>query len=241
MREDLITILLELCKLYDKDASDALTSLWCGSLSDLTKEELSMALRMHAKGPDCRFFPMPGQLLAWIRPVPDKEEEASLIVNNIFAALRLYGTDSVGENRAQLRIGPTGWEYIKRCGGWTTWSLSIKDESDIPIMQAQARRSVMGLLEIKKSNEVQGEIRKLSDFGVKLKELRNMIENRHGAKKDWGSFPDSDKATLCQTIKKRIQGKMTDQEWECFCASLQRAADASPEPAIIVKTRENLG
>ena len=55
-------------------------------------------------------------------------------------------------------------------------------------------------------------------------------KERHDAENAWGSFPDSDKAAICQTIRKRMQGQINDQEWASFYSSLVNAANNSPDP-----------
>jgi hypothetical protein len=48
-------------------------------------------------------------------------------------------------------------------------------------------------------------------------------------KESWGSFPNDDKSLICKTITQRLQGKMSDQEWQGFFSSLDNAAKNAPQ------------
>ncbi len=176
MRQEIGKVYTGFCALYGKDFNADALSIWVQVLSDLTVPELRMAVQYYAKDPSlCKFFPQPGQLYGLAKPREDKEEQASCIVDNIFQALRSYGTDKYNESRAKLKIGPIGWKWIEQQGGWQVWARTVTDEDMVPTLRSQARKSVMGLIQVQNNLEITGKQvepdKTLSDLGVTMKEL----------------------------------------------------------------------
>jgi hypothetical protein len=178
MRRNIIFTLKGLTEIYDKVVSDELIEIWVSILKDLTPEELAKGVHAYVIG-NHPFFPKPGQIYVLARPQIDTDQEASLIADRIFSSIRSYGTDPLGTERARNKIGELGWQYIQNEAGWDSFSRSIKSEDDIPILKAQVRRSLMGLIERKKKDIDQpvaiGEpVRTLESLGIQMKQLNDV-------------------------------------------------------------------
>ena len=166
-------------ELYDKQFSELLIDMWFSVLHDVTDQEFVNAIKAYVTDPKNVFFPKPAQILGLAKGVLDVESQASLIADNVFYCLRSYGTDQIGEERAKSRMGDVGWAYIKNGGGWATFVQSIKDEADVPILKSQARKAIMGLLELKRSNRpiesdpiaIERAQTQLSALGVSMKTI----------------------------------------------------------------------
>ena len=95
------------------------------------------------------------------------------IADNVFTALRSYGVDLVGVARTKLKVGEIGWQYIELQGGWHMFVKSVTSESDIPILKAQARRSILHLLgKNKRGTSTESKTVLLEQLGVKMRELK---------------------------------------------------------------------
>jgi hypothetical protein len=152
MRADILLALKVLSVSYNKVIDDDTYLVWEAVLRDLTPLEIDKAVMAYSRDPENSFFPPPGKIYGLARPQGDKEEEASLIADRIFAALRAYGTDTLGTDRAHMKIGDLGWTYIENQGGWPTFVGSVRSDDDVPILKAQCRRSIMGLIQRKRSD-----------------------------------------------------------------------------------------
>jgi hypothetical protein len=174
MKEEILKAYTGFCQLYGRDFSKDGLSIWVSVLGDLSIDQLRMAVQFYAKDPELsRFFPQPGQLYGLANPKENKEEKASNVVDNIFQALRSYGTDKYNENRAKLKIGPIGWKWIEQQGGWQVWVPTVTSEEMVPTLKSQARKSIMGLIQTETNLQITGQARTqtLNDLGVKMKEL----------------------------------------------------------------------
>lgn len=179
MRPDIVTTLLGLGQIYEKRITDELVQIWCNVLKEISPEELTTAVKAYVIDPKNVFMPKPGQIYGIARPQPDKEEEAALIVDRIFHALRSHGTDAYGTERAKDKIGEFGWNYILQVGGWHSFVGSVRSEDDVPIIKSQIRKSLMGLIQ-RQRNDIQllqnesdsAKLLPLKSLGLEMKTLK---------------------------------------------------------------------
>jgi hypothetical protein len=176
VRRDIAITLAGLGQVYEKEITESLIQIWCALLGELTEEELNAAVKAYCLDPELsRFMPKPGQIFGLARPQIDREEEAAIVADSIFAAQRLYGADSVGTSRAQLKIGALGWEYIQAQGGWQVFWHSVTSTDEVPILKSQVRKALMGLIHRQRSGMATSrpalEEVSLKSLGVELKTL----------------------------------------------------------------------
>lgn len=172
MREDILLAMKGLSEIYERKITDDLMSIWQSVLKDLSQEELAKGVEAYVLDPSRDFFPKPGQIYALARPQGNKEEEAALITDRIFACLSSHGKDDYGTKRAREKIGELGWMYIEQTGGWSKFGLEL-DNGDVPTMKSQARKSIMGLIQRKISDMSLPEQkpRSLKSLGIEMKQL----------------------------------------------------------------------
>ena len=151
--------------IYRVEIQHELIVIWQEILRDLTLDELVRAVKIYNLDPELsKFMPRPGQIYGLAKPEPDKREEASLIADSIWTALTMYGEDKYNTNRAKLKIGPVGWEWIETQGGWSTFHRNYNQEDvNMGTTKAQIRNSVMGLIENGKRNRSTGSLENLSE------------------------------------------------------------------------------
>lgn len=166
-KSDIVTLLKGFCDAYEKPMTEPLINIWATVLGDLSPEELSRASKEYLRGPNCAFFPKPGQIYQLARP-DQSEGEASLIADRIWAACS-YGTDSVGTERAKTFIGELGWAVVENHGGWSSFNRSVTSIDQGPILKAQWRKSVSEMMLKKKRGEPITQ--QLTNDGISLKTL----------------------------------------------------------------------
>jgi hypothetical protein len=175
MKSELIVeSLYALAALYDYEVPEEIIPIWQAALSDLTIEELNLAIKLYVLS-NQPFFPKPGQLYSLIKNPFEVKTQASNIADSIFTSVRLYGSDKVGTARARLKIGDIGWQYILNNGGWELFIESVSSEEVVPTMKAQARISIEGLItqnirdrEISQQPE---NLKCLKDYNIELKKI----------------------------------------------------------------------
>ena len=165
-----------LAEIYDKKITNDLMKIWNAVLQELTEEELAKGIKAYVLDPKHEFFPKPGQIYGLARPQGNKEEEAALIVDRIFFALSSYGKDSYGTRRAREKIGELGWLYIENQGGWDQFGSGVENDS-VPTLKSQARKSIMGLIQRKRSDmpmtpEQENKVITLQSLGIEMKKLK---------------------------------------------------------------------
>jgi hypothetical protein len=164
-----------LARIFDQVVDAQLTAIWLTVLGELSDEELVAAVKLYCIDAESKFFPKPGQIYRLARPEFDTKEEAAIIADNIFAALRAYGTDSVGTERARLKIGEIGWNWIANSGGWDTFVNRGIEEEQVPVLQSQCRLAILGFLFKRKydkeSLQNETKVRSLKDFGLTIKSI----------------------------------------------------------------------
>jgi len=173
-----------LARIFDQVVDAQLTAIWLSVLGELSDEELVTAVKAYCLDAESKFFPKPGQIYRLARPEFDTKEEAAVIADHIFAALRAYGADSVGTAKARQKIGEIGWNWIINCGGWSTFVCRGIEEEQVPALQAQCRLAILGLLSKQKydkeSHSIKNKVRSLKDFGLAMKAI-DTTEERNGA------------------------------------------------------------
>jgi hypothetical protein len=174
---EIMVTLRGLGTIYDKEISEDLLQIWCSVLQGVTSEELTRAVRVYVTAAENVFFPKPGQIHAIAKGIVDLESEAVQITDSIFYCLRSYGPDPLGIDRTKKKIGEIGWLYIQSIGGWEAFVISVRSEDDVPIIKSQVRKSIMGLLQRKRSgfpdriHEKLEAVEAFKRLGIKMKEL----------------------------------------------------------------------
>jgi hypothetical protein len=69
-REDFLQILIATGEMYEKRLSTAVLGLYWESLKDLSIEQVSRGISIHANSLDCKFIPKPGDIRKAIAPRP---------------------------------------------------------------------------------------------------------------------------------------------------------------------------
>jgi hypothetical protein len=185
-RLELGKVLYGLGKIYDKDVNEDVLSIWFNALQEVTCEELARAVTAYIKQADSKFFPKPGEIYALAKGIVNLESEAALIADLVFQAQASYGCDITGTLRAEMKMGEIGWSYVKNCGGWETFVQSVRSYDDVSNMKSQARKSIQGLLERKRSGVPDREQQKLENLevmkklGLKMKDM-GTSEKREGS------------------------------------------------------------
>lgn len=154
------------------ELTDEMIHLYFVALQDLNLQQIRQACLAVIKGTK-PFFPTAGELRAKLQP--ETKEDAAIIADAIFSALRLYGSDSVGTERAKNKIGDIGWAWIKSIGGWATFVTSVIDEEQVPTLKAQCRLSLLSLFSkqnyYKDISPDQTPLKSLADYNVVLNRL----------------------------------------------------------------------
>lgn len=99
------------------------------------------------------------------------EKEADELPEKIWACIRDYGSQKSKEHRVKERLGPIGWAFVERSGGWQRICDQATHDNMAPTLKAQWRNAIKAMLaspEVKAqhlglSGTVQDEIKKLAD------------------------------------------------------------------------------
>lgn len=162
-------LLLALAKYYREQMDDERLSMFAEDLSDLSIEELALAIK-HAKHTATR-MPFPSQLRAFIgRAQISNEDRAQLISSDILAAISKFGYTN--PEKAKEFIGEAGWLVVQTQGGWSNLC-SLVDDQNFTTFRAQLRGIALSVLN-NKHNFTQNEDIKSKlklDFGSLLRSL----------------------------------------------------------------------
>jgi hypothetical protein len=172
IRNDIVAAVLGFGIVFDRSIPDELVQIWINTLNELSPGEIAFATKAYLLDPKlCQSFPKPGQIFSLARPTENKEEQAALIVDRIIYAARSYGKDEFNKNRAKIKIGPIGWQFIEHQGGWDNFLKGLISEEDVLILKSQARKSIMGIMDQEKNAANKEKIVTLESLGVKMKEI----------------------------------------------------------------------
>jgi hypothetical protein len=177
MRPVIIIQLNGLAVTYDKEVTKDMITIWEAVLSDLTDEEIRMAVTAYVRS-DKGHFPRPGQIYSLVKPQENEDHEAILITERIMSQIGPNGGDSAFNcNRAKMRIGEVGWRYITEYrSGWSAFCNSFDENTNLEVAKSQIRKALVGLLIQKNSsmsmidNENE-QPRSLRSFGIEMKSV----------------------------------------------------------------------
>lgn len=137
VRSDITEVVLAFGEAYQKTISDNIIQYWNQVLNDISPVELTRAVKTYLTGPECKFFPQPGQIYALAKP-DDTKEEAVILAAKIIGAISKFGPYRVTDVKEYL--GELGWEVVTLRGGWQ--NLCELDYEQLPAAQAQLRELI---------------------------------------------------------------------------------------------------
>lgn len=162
-------LLLGLAKYYREQMDDERLSMFAEDLSDLSIEELAIAIKQ-AKHTITK-MPFPSQLRAFVgRAQISNEDQAQLISTDILAAISKFGYTN--QEKAKEFLGDLGWGVVQRQGGWSNLC-SLVDDQNFTTFRAQLRGIALSFLNNKYNFTQNEDIKKdlKLDFGSLLKSL----------------------------------------------------------------------
>jgi hypothetical protein len=133
-------LILEYAKLsayYAQDLSDSVLKMYCDDLVDLDFSTVSTAMSSWRLNPKNNRMPLPAQIRQMVCPEIDQDSVAREIASRVIAAVSKFGyTDP---NGAKEYIGETGWEIVRRFGGWQYICENLGVTLDLTMLTAQVR------------------------------------------------------------------------------------------------------
>jgi hypothetical protein len=153
MKSAIIEVLEGLAAYYRMTLSPAQFAMYAEDLAELTPQQLVSACREYRKNPQNKFFPLPSALIALVKPVETELDLGNDVASRIIGAVSKFGSYRGAEARAY--IGETGWECVKRFGGWVTICSELTDDTKTSIFaqlrglaQTVAKKGANGTLDV---------------------------------------------------------------------------------------------
>ena len=117
-------------------------SLWFKNFSNISVEAF-MALIFAAQN---RYdsFPSIKELQELISG--NKMAEADALPELIWSCITDYGSQMAKIPRIQERLGPTGWQFVERVGGWQAICNQAEDNDMAPTLKAQWRNAIKAMV-----------------------------------------------------------------------------------------------
>lgn len=118
------------------EALERAMQAWAQVLADLRPLELQTAIVSYLRSPDCRFWPMPGQLLAQVRPTD--ADDADSAWGDLCAGHRRWGfyrPPALAESAGEWALDPDDARAaamacgLAALGGWTQFALRSDDDN----------------------------------------------------------------------------------------------------------------
>lgn len=128
---------LVLSQFLNKSMSPDMVRMFCSAIGDISAEDLDRAIAQHLRGPNGRFFPSPGDLLAILNPTHTLQEAANECLGRIVTAVAKFGyNDPAG---AREYLGELVWSALPGGVGWREFCMSGDPSSGQPVTTARAQ------------------------------------------------------------------------------------------------------
>ena len=127
MKKAIIEILEGLAIYYRAQITPTQFAMYAEDLAHLTPEQLIHACREYRKNPAHKFFPLPAELMAIVKPIETELDLGQEVASKVIGAVSKFG--SYRGEEARTWIGEIGWECAKRMGGWVTICAELTEEN----------------------------------------------------------------------------------------------------------------
>jgi hypothetical protein len=101
---------------YNRQINDDAIKMYVNDLADLSFEKVCEAMDEYRKNSNHRFMWLPAQIREIVSPTPKTKDVARMAALQIRSAITKFGWSN--PTQAKEFIGPRGWEYVERFGGW---------------------------------------------------------------------------------------------------------------------------
>jgi len=121
-RQKILETILVMAEHYQRELSKTNLVLIADALEGVTADQVAGALKKHLQGPNGRFFPSPGDLLAIIERRQPVQQAANECVSRVLEAVVKFGY--VDPESARTYLGETIWAALPGATGWKDFCLS---------------------------------------------------------------------------------------------------------------------
>ena len=95
----------------------------------------------------CDRFPSIKQILELLDPKADKDAEARIIADKIWAGIERFGSMKSKQDLVRQSIGEVGWQVVENMGGWRV-VCDIASYDNVGQMKAQWRESAKAIMDV---------------------------------------------------------------------------------------------
>lgn len=146
-KNKLSSIYAATCKAFDKVLEPEVLKMQIEDLSDLTFEQISIALKKYRNDEKSITWPRASKIRAIINPTLSIDSSANEAASRIREAISKFGWCNSLE--AQKFIGELGWAIVERFGGWSYLCQNHGLDLNPLTFHAQARDTIKAVLEKK--------------------------------------------------------------------------------------------
>lgn len=123
----------------------AMLNAWYGFFDKFSVLQMFGILKEVPK--HCDRFPSIKQLLELLEPKADKDAEARIIADKIWAGIERFGSMKSKQDLVRQSIGEVGWQVVENMGGWRV-VCDIASYDNVGQMKAQWRESAKALIDV---------------------------------------------------------------------------------------------
>lgn len=123
----------------------AMLNAWYGFFDKFSVLQMFGILKEVPK--HCDRFPSIKQLLEMLEPKADKDAEARIIADKIWAGIERFGSMKSKQDLVRQSIGEVGWQVVENMGGWRV-VCDIASYDNVGQMKAQWRESAKAIMDV---------------------------------------------------------------------------------------------
>lgn len=123
----------------------AMLNAWYGFFDKFSVLQMFGILKEVPK--HCDRFPSIKQLLELLEPKADKDAEARIIADKIWAGIERFGSMKSKQDLVRQSIGEVGWQVVENMGGWRV-VCDIASYDNVGQMKAQWRESAKAIMDV---------------------------------------------------------------------------------------------